>query len=134
MRDAVRGLAWLVERCDVIATSPYARATETAALLATALGGPDPVRLDALTPEAEYEALLAWLRTLDSEVTVAVVGHEPHLSGLIGLLLTGRPRSFVELKKGAAALLHLPAPVQPGSAVLRWALAPAQLRRLGSDR
>jgi phosphohistidine phosphatase len=134
MKDGARGLAWLVERCDVIASSPYARAAETAELLSTALGGPDPIPLEALTPEAGLESLLDWLRTLDVEYTVAVVGHEPNLSGLVGLLVTGRPASFLDLKKGSAALVHLDPPIRPGGAVLRWALAPAHLRRLGRER
>jgi phosphohistidine phosphatase len=131
MLDGARGLARLMDRCDVIATSPYVRSAETAELLATALDGPDPIKLDALTPEADYEALLAWLRTLSPEATVAIVGHEPHLSNFVGLLVTGRASSWLDLKKGSATLLHLPPPIRPGSGLMRWAMAPGQLRRLG---
>lgn len=131
MLDGARGLARLMDRCDVIATSPYVRSAETAELLSTSLDGPDPIKLEALTPDADFEELLAWLGSLPAEATVAVVGHEPHLSGLVGLLVTGKPSGFLDLKKGSATLLHLPPPVRPGTAIMRWALAPAQLRRMG---
>jgi phosphohistidine phosphatase len=64
------------------------------------------------------------------DITIAAVGHEPHLSGLVSLLLTGRAGAVIELKKGAACLLDLGEQPAAGKARLLWALTPAQLRRL----
>lgn len=131
MRSAARGLATLVPGIDVLATSPYARAVETAEIVSRAFrdAAPTPMTVDLLTPEGSFEALLTWLGEEPADRT-AIVGHEPHLSGFISWLLTGRHGSFVELKKGAASLLQLPPRGPAGSAFLRWALTPGQLRAL----
>lgn len=129
MDDAARGLASLTERPDVIATSPYTRAAETATIVAQAFGGPEPVPVDLLTPDGSFEALASWLRDKGADAKVAIVGHEPQLSGFVSYLLGARG-NVVDLKKGAACLLQVDPSVRPGSAVLLWALAPGQLRKL----
>jgi len=131
MERAARGLAWAVEPPGFLATSPFTRAAQTAAILGTAFGGTQPVELEALTPSGEYADLVGWIRGRGPEAFVAIVGHEPHLSGFVSTLLGARGGSVIELKKGAACLLEVAPSVSPGSAHLRWALAPRQLRRLG---
>jgi phosphohistidine phosphatase SixA len=61
---------------------------------------------------------------------VAVVGHEPDLSGLVSWLLAGAARPLVALGKGAACLLELEKPAAR-TATLLWLLPPRGLRRLG---
>ena len=129
MRRAAEGLANVVDSIDVLATSPYTRAAQTAAVVAEEMDVA-PVEVPELTPEHAPDDLLPWLRAQGDEATVAVVGHEPHLGFLVGWLLTGRHESFVELKKGAAVMLEFDDPPAAGNATLLWALAPAQLRAL----
>lgn len=131
MRRGARGLHRLVPRLDVLATSPLTRAAQTAEIVAAAYGGMESTPIPELAPESVPDSLLPWLRVQGVGDTVAVVGHEPHLGFLLGWLLTGRHQSFVELKKGAACLLEFDDPPAAGNAVLRWALAPGQLRRVG---
>jgi phosphohistidine phosphatase len=133
-KAAARGLAAEMGGVDVIATSPLVRAAETAEIVAKALGGAEPVALDALRPERRPDELLEWLRSLDAGATAAVVGHDPHLSFLVGWLLTGRDDAFVELKKPGTVLLRFDDPPSGGNALLLWALAPRHLRALGSGR
>lgn len=85
---------------------------------------------DALEPDRAPSTFLSWLRSVEGDV-VAVVGHEPHLGMLVTWLLTGLTESRVPLKKGGACLLDAGSPPREGEAMLRWALAPSQLRRLG---
>jgi phosphohistidine phosphatase len=125
-----RGLRRLVPEIDLVATSTLARAVQTGELLADAFGGMRTVRIEELAPDASPEALLPWLRGQRRRELVAIVGHEPHLSTLVELLLTGRQTGFVELKKGGACLLALPKAAAPGGAELRWLLTAGQLRRL----
>ncbi|HKG91110.1 MAG TPA: histidine phosphatase family protein [Gemmatimonadaceae bacterium] len=139
MRRAARGLRRVVPSIDVLATSPYARAEQTAWIVADAYGGrPEPLRVGELVPDAKPAAFVRWLRSLGPSVragdrTVAVVGHEPHLGELVTWLLAARGPSLIELKKGGACLLRLDdAAPGAGSATLRWALAPSHLRRLGA--
>ncbi len=130
MRRAAAGLASVAGRVDVLASSPWTRARETAEIVAGALGGIDIAPVEELTAEHAPDDLLPWLREQAADSTVAVVGHEPHLGFLVGWLLTGRHESFVELKKGAACMLEFDDPPAPGNATLLWALAPSHLRAL----
>jgi len=131
MRQGAAGLRRLVPRVDVLAASPLARAQQTAAIVQDALDAPKPMLRDELAPDGAPAALADWLAFLPSDGLVALVGHEPRLSELIGWLTTGEARSTVELKKGAACLLEISGRPQPGSAVLRWLVTPKQLRLLG---
>lgn len=126
-----RGLRKLAPSLDLLATSGLVRAKETAELLAAAYDHLRTVRVAELAPEAKPAALVPWLRAQHRRDTVAVVGHEPHLSALVELLLAGGPSGFVELKKGGACLVSLPKPAAAGGGELRWLLTPAQLRSLG---
>jgi phosphohistidine phosphatase len=130
MRRGAAGLRRLLSRIDVLATSPLVRAVETAELIAREYQGLKPKTVPQLAPEHPVEVLLPWLRQQDPGAVVALVGHDPHLGFLAGWLLTGRHQSFVELKKGAACLLEFDDPPAAGDAILRWALAPSQLRAL----
>jgi phosphohistidine phosphatase len=125
-----RGLRELVPSIDVLATSSLARAVQTGEILEAAYGIGRPVRLAELAPDAEPSSLVPWLRRQRRRSLVAIVGHEPHLSGVVEVLLTGRRAEFVELKKGGACLLSLGGEPQPGRAQLRWLLTAGQLRRL----
>ena len=131
MLEGARGLARLVKTVNVLATSPFTRSIETAAIVSGAYLGLKPEVLQALTPEAEYRSLIIWLREQARNDTVALIGHEPHLSGLVCHLLTGGEADFLEFKKGAACLLSLADPVRAGAATLRWSLPPAALRKIG---
>jgi len=131
MREAARGLAALSEAPEVLATSPLVRARDTAAILARAFRVEEVEELSALSPQEPPQALLAWLRARARDELAAVVGHEPHLGMLVSWLLSGRPRSFLELKKGGACLLDLGARPGPGRASLLWLLPPSALRPLG---
>ena len=131
MRGAARGLRRLVPELDVLASSPLARARETTEIVAAAYRRREtPVTIPALVSDAPLDDLRAWLDVQHPDATVALVGHEPHLSRVIGWLLTGTDRALGELTRGGACLLDCEAPVVPGTARLGWLLRAGQLRRL----
>jgi phosphohistidine phosphatase len=130
MRRSARGLTRILPQPDMIATSPYLRAAETAAIVSSAFDGPPPVELTALVPGTEFADLVTWLRAQKVTGTVALVGHEPHLGGALCYFLTGRRENFFEFKKGGAALVQLADPPTPGVARLLWVLEPGQLRNI----
>lgn len=132
MRKNVRGLRRLVETPEVIGTSPYARAAETARIVAEGFGIEAVERLDVLTPDHHPGDLLPWLSQQSRDATVAVVGHEPHLGILITWLVGGRESPNVEIRKGGACLLQLGDRLEAGTAVMRWLLAPKHLRASAS--
>lgn len=130
MEKGARGLASLLEPPQVLATSPYTRAAETAVIVSQAFGGPEPVPLDALIPGGSFEQLAGWIRDRGPDARVAIVGHEPSLSAFVSHLL-GLKGSALQLKKGAAVLLSVAPSVTAGSGVLMWSLAPSHLRKIG---
>jgi phosphohistidine phosphatase len=129
MRRAIAGLATLVREIDVLASSPLVRAMQSAQIVASEFGC-DIVTVEELEPKRDPEELLQWLKQQRSDHTIAVVGHEPHLSTLIGHLTTGKRVSFVVLKKAGTALLDLADSPRPGGGSLEWLLPPRVLRRL----
>jgi phosphohistidine phosphatase len=131
MRRGAAGLRRIVARIDVLASSPYARAMQTARLVASSYGLGDLETLEALVPDAALEACLRWLEPLWDAEVVAVVGHEPHLSVLVTWLISGRDDSRVERKKGGAALVGFDGRARAGGGMLRWLLTARQLRDVG---
>lgn len=125
-KEAVKGLARLTG-ADIVATSPWLRATQTAEILADALGA-EVVETESLIPDRAFGDFLAWLKTRQA-ARLAAVGHEPHLSRLTSWLMTGRDHPVLELKKSHVVLLRLER-LAPGAATLVWSLPPKVLRDL----
>jgi phosphohistidine phosphatase len=133
MRKAARALKALVTAIDVLAVSPLVRARQTGEIVQTVFAGPEQLtELAQLVPGTPAKELLAWLTTQPRDATVALVGHEPDLSALVGYLLSGRERSLIELKKGAACLVEFAERPRAGEGRLLWALTPKQLRALAT--
>jgi phosphohistidine phosphatase len=128
-RKGARGIARLAGKVDLLATSPFTRAAETAELLAPALGL-EPVPRKELAQGAPARGVIAWLARQRRRATVAIVGHEPDLSRLVALLVAGRASAGVELEKGGACLVAFEGPVRAGGGTLRWLLTARQLRKL----
>lgn len=123
MAEIARGLSCLGVAFDELVHSPLLRAVESAELLAELAVGGTRVEPDLAAPPGP--ALLARL----SAPRTALVGHEPFLGQLLGLLLLGRPTSqpFAFKKGGVAWLEGEPA---PGAMRLVALLPPRVSRRL----
>jgi len=133
MRAEAAGMQTLGLAFDVILTSPLARAAETAAIVATAFPkGTKPHEVTELAGVPAPEMLRA-LGPYMRRGHVLAVGHEPGLSRLASLLLTGSSDALgMELKKGGLISIELHAARQGAGATLRWMLTPRQLRRLAN--
>jgi phosphohistidine phosphatase len=130
MRRASGGLRRIVPTIDLLASSPYVRAMETAELVAEAYGIDDVKRVAALVPDAPLQEFLVWVQRKASARVVAVVGHEPHLGELVTWLMSGLRESRVEMKKGGACLLEFEGQPGAGLGVMKWLMGPGQLREL----
>lgn len=130
MRKNARGLQRISPLPDLIATSPWLRAADTARVVAETLGVERMETVDEMLPDRHPRDLAAWLTDRGALATVAVVGHEPHVGELVTWFLGGRDGSSVEFKKGGACLLRFDDVIEAGSAILQWHLTPAQLRAL----
>jgi len=131
MREIAKGMLELDLKLDLILTSPYTRAHQTAAIVAKAFKGARVEVCDLLRPNASMHQLLHWLEdpSRRAEETV-LVGHEPHLSELAALLVFGKATDAVQMKKGGLCKIRI-ASLQDGKCgVLEWLLTPKQLRAL----
>lgn len=131
-RAAARGIRDLCGKLDRIVSSPLVRARQTAEILRDVVASDLDLDLsENLAPGGDYTALLEDVTKLNAE-RVAVVGHEPHLSGLVSYCLVGeRPLAPVLLKKGAAALVLFEGSPAAGGGTLGWLLQPGALRGIG---
>lgn len=130
MRKIAKGLRELAPEIDVLASSPLARARETAEIVAKVLRIPNIVEQPLLAPDADDQALIAWLKEQPAKATVAIVGHEPQLSSFASLLVSGKERSMLALKKGACCLIEFEHAPAVGGGMLLWLLQPGQLRKI----
>lgn len=124
-RGLGRLLATLLPRLDVLAASPLLRARETAAFLSEAFPATKILELPVLSPGVPVTGVLDWLVGQGHAACVAIVGHEPDLSRLANLLLSGRESPIVALDKGAACLLDLGDVPTPGRGLLHALLPPS---------
>lgn len=129
MRAAAEGLRALVPKVDLIVTSPYVRALETAEIVADEYKGMEPETTGTLEPETIPDEFVAWLRKRKDPEVAIVVGHEPHLGELATWLMAGIATSRVEVKKGGACQLSFQSEAKKGAGVLQWLLSVKQLAR-----
>jgi phosphohistidine phosphatase len=134
-QSAARGLGRIVREVEVVLASPYRRAWETAEILHDEIAWPVPERCPDLEASRAPDAALDVLLGVRDRSSAALVGHEPYLSRLASLLLSGEEDAIhVELKKGGVALLAFAGDPRPGGALLRWSVTPKILRSLDPGR
>ena len=93
---------------DLILTSPLLRARQTAEITASVLGCKSRLRVSThLAPGGDQRKLVQELNTARPRLRrPLLVGHEPYLSELIAILLTGKSQLSVQLKKGGVCKLE----------------------------
>jgi phosphohistidine phosphatase len=128
-RAAALGLRALGAKPDVIITSPYVRAAQTAEIFAEALGfSVEKIRTsEALKPAENPERILNEIARLRAK-EVMCCGHAPHVDHLISHL-AGARGTFTAMKKAGAACFEQAG--GHGRWELRWMLTPKILRDLG---
>jgi phosphohistidine phosphatase len=107
-------------------SSPWTRAWQTARIIGkeSGLGKTDRIRCAALAAPPDLEALAAALWGAGPGDRVAMVGHEPWMSGLASLLLTGSITGLaVDFPKSGIMAIELEE-LEPGSGTLRYFLRP----------
>jgi phosphohistidine phosphatase len=116
---------------DLLLSSPYVRAMQTAEIFAAALEYPKPKirRTDLLLPGAEPTLFFRELAKDKQTTTLFVFGHAPQLDDLIACAL-GSKHHITSLKKAGVALLELKR-VSPPNGQLVWLAPPKLLRRAG---
>jgi len=118
---------------DGIISSPCMRARQTAEIVASALGLRRQLQFrEELTPGGDPKALLRFINRMQpAPENLLLVGHEPYLSELLSMLISGQPDAAIDLKKNGLAKIELTQRLKYGRcATLNWLLAPRQLALL----
>lgn len=129
MRRSTRCWDGLGVVVDVIMTSPYTRARQTAEIAGHALGIPDRVevcpQLAAGASPSEIVRVVA--ERCQEDHRVMLIGHEPDLGQLVSLLVCGDDRASFRMKKAGLTKLSVEGPLAGRCAVLEWHLWPRHM-------
>jgi phosphohistidine phosphatase len=130
-KEVAKGLAEVATVPDLILSSPYVRALQTAELVAAALEySKQKIRkTEQLLPGAEPLQLFRELAKDKDLSSVFVVGHAPHLDDLIATAI-GSKHHVTTLKKAGVALVELKRLVPPNGQLV-WLATPKLLRKAG---
>jgi phosphohistidine phosphatase len=110
---------------DLILSSPYRRAVETAEIAAEVLGYRGKiVRTPALVPEAPPHGVWEEIRQHAESQAILLASHEPLMSSTAAHLL-GCPALMVDMKKAALVRIDFDRTPREPRGILRWMLTPA---------
>ena len=117
-------------RPDVILSSPLVRARQTAEIVAAGLKLERRLAFaDELSPGGNVKKLTVKIGALEPlPENLLLVGHEPDLSKMISLLVTGKTSAGFALKKAGLAKLEVESLRAGECATIVWLLTPAQMK------
>ena len=117
---------------DLILTSPYLRARQTAELVAKTLNiKPNcVVESENLAPLGYGDQLIDEINARWPIENLMLVGHEPGLSQLIGVLMAGDASLQIQMKKAGICKLSVEKLSYARCARLEWLMTPALLLAL----
>lgn len=116
-----------VRQLDMIITSPYTRARQSAQIISQIYDEQKIVQCAELVPQSPPQAFIKWMKSQNFKGnSFAIVGHEPNLSLLATYLLAGNEYAFLEFKKAGLMCLEIDMvkSLGPSSAQLQWLIAP----------
>lgn len=133
MRRIAKGMLSLDLSLDVILSSPFIRAKQTAEIVAEAFRAKNRLEYTShLETGGDPKKLVEAINEqYDSDSTLMLVGHEPYLSRLVSILVAGTESPSVVLKKGGLCKLVVSSLHYGRCGTLEWLLTPAQMVRLG---
>jgi phosphohistidine phosphatase len=128
-KQVAEAVAALGIQADLMFSSPYVRATQTAAIFASELEYSKQKirRTDSLLPGAEPGAFLRELAREKDVSTVLCFGHAPHVDGLLAAAV-GASRHITSMKKAGVALVELKR-LSPPNGQLVWLITPKLMRK-----
>lgn len=118
---------------DAILSSPFLRSRQTAEIIAGSLGLRRALQFhNHLTPTGNPQALLRFVNRISPKPeNLLLVGHEPYLSELLSVLISGQADALIDLKKNGLAKIEVTQRLKLGRcATLNWLLTPRQLALL----
>lgn len=132
MRRIAVGMLALELKFDLILSSPYLRTRQTADIVADVFDARQVLRFtDNLIPGAAGERVVAEInKQYRKRENILLVGHEPTLSSLISMLLSGDQTLAITMKKAGLCCLSIPVLTYGRCAMLEWIMYPSHLAHL----
>jgi len=132
IREVAKAILAMGVSFDLILSSPYLRAQQTAEIVAETLNPGFPLKFSKhLVPHGDPEILISEInRIYGSKNKILLVGHEPFLSSLISRLISGNDHCVIEMKKGGLAKLSSGKLKHGLCATLEWLIGPKHLSML----
>jgi phosphohistidine phosphatase len=132
MQRIAEGMLRLGLSFDLLLSSPYRRAKQTADVVAEVFKAQERLHVTPmLAPDGDPRRLIAEVRGRSTaQQHVLLVGHEPYLSNLIARLVSSSPDLRVVMKKGGLCQLGVSTLRFGQCATLDWLMTPRQLRLL----
>ncbi|HLZ92389.1 MAG TPA: histidine phosphatase family protein [Candidatus Acidoferrum sp.] len=129
-RQMAKSVAALEAHADLMVSSPFVRAKQTASIFAAALEYPeDKIReSESLLPGAEPATFLRELAREKNASSIFCFGHAPHVDGLLASAL-GVKGHVTAMKKAGVALVELRR-FSPPAGRLIWLVTPKLLRKV----
>lgn len=113
---------------DLIASSPFVRAQETAEIVAKALNAQDRlVNWKTLAPGGNPDIVCRQISRHPDYASILLVGHEPLLSSLISHIIAGDDHAAIIMTKGALAKIQDFSYTGRPSGSLHWLLTAKQM-------
>jgi phosphohistidine phosphatase len=134
MHKVSRGIKRLGLDFELILTSPWVRAARTAEIFhdVTKIGMLETS--DALVGDADPAKVVQEINAKYSKYdSIVLVGHDPHMSRLLSILLSGRPDMSIDFKKAGFCKLEIGDLKAGKCACLKWLMTPKQLVRMAKD-
>lgn len=104
---------------ELILSSPYPRALETAEIFAAVLKKIDLIKTDdMLVPAGRPEDILRHLRNFTKHNEVMLVGHGPWITELGSLLFSGSTQGHINMKKAGLMILEVDVLAASGAKLL----------------
>jgi phosphohistidine phosphatase len=115
-------------RFDLIASSPLARAQETADIIVESLGEKEYLVIwKELAPGGDADIVCRMIGKEGQLQSILLVGHEPLLSALISRIIAGDENASIAMTKGSLAKIREFSPTVHPSGELHWLVTAAQM-------
>jgi len=133
LKEIAKGMDALGLNFDLILSSSYRRASQTAEIIACTFKPRKQVEFsEDLAPGRSPKKVLEQLTHLHPQPEdVLLVGHEPYLSDLISLLISGESGLSITMKKAGLCKLSAERLCFGRCATLEWLMTPKQMALMG---
>ncbi|HMD13558.1 MAG TPA: hypothetical protein VKI62_02940, partial [Bacteroidota bacterium] len=116
---------------DILLCSPLERARQTADKIQEIIPVQKCILTDHLTPSSDHRNIFNELQSFQAE-HIMCVGHEPHLSVMASMLISGSRNAKIAIVKAGLACLEISGQVSPGSGVMKWLVTPETIQGIAN--